>query len=249
MGIMPIPPIIPKDPSKVFGVFKRIIQAGKKFFDVLINGDDIKEQKSMDTKRSTADDIMQLNSVLQEYRRNVSEELKELETEVKNVCKEVFDQITESVEFANSEFDFYKTAALERKLNTYLSEIDGIFEKHVIKRISLDDTECEKILKMMPGELKGTRMAELKKKVFEEAIEDLNGKIEEFQKDISESMEMAVNYRLDSLENSLEEKKEIFMKLAENTENIKSEKEDICVYSEFKASVAEMYTQILKEEV
>lgn len=79
--------------------------------------------------------------------------------------------------------------------------------------------------------------------------QDLNGKIEEFQRDISESMEMAVNYRLDSLENSLEEKKEIFMKLAENTENIKSEKEDICVYSEFKASVAEMYIQILEREV
>lgn len=249
MNIMPIPPIMHEDPSKSFRLLKRVIQAGKKFFDVLINGDDIKNQKSMDTKRGTADDIMQLNSVLQEYRKNVSEESKELETEVKDVCREVFNQITESVEFANSEFDFYKTAALERKLNTYLSDIDGIFEKHVIKRISLDDIECEKILKMMPGELKGTRMAELKKKVFEEAIEDLNEKIKEFQRDISENIEMAVNYRLDNLENSLEEKKEIFTKLTENTENIKSEKEGICVYSEFKASVAEMYMQILKEEV
>lgn len=247
MKIMPMQPGIPKDPSKVIGMLKRVIQAGKKFFDVLIHGDDIKDKKPMDAQRDTADDIMQLNAVLQEYRRNVSKESKELETAVKDACREVFNQITDSVEFANSEFDFYRASTLQRKLDEYLSEIDGIFEMNVMKRISLDDTECEKILKMMPGELKGTRMAELKKKVFKESIEDLSSKLERFQMDISESMEMAVSYRLDSLENSLEEKKAAFEKLSENTENAKAEKEEICLYAELKVSAAALYMQIVEE--
>ena len=243
----PIPPGIPKDPGKILGIFKRIIQAGKKFFDVLINGDDIKNKKPVNPQKDTADDIMQLNAVLQEYRRNVSAESKELENGIKEVCREVFNQIIESVEFANSEFNFYKTSTLQRKLDEYLSEIDGIFEMNVIKRISLDDTECEKILKMLPGDLKGTRMAELKKKVFKESIEDLCKKLDNFQMDISESMEMAVSYRLDSLENSLEEKKAAFEKMTEDTENTKSEKEKICLYSVFKMSMAALCGQIVEE--
>lgn len=240
-----MPPI--PNRGKALEILKRVIQAGKRFFDVLIHGDDIKDKKPMDTQRGTADDIMQLNAALQEYRQSVSAESKELENGIKEICREMFQQITESVEFANSEFNFYRISTLQRKLDEYLSEIDGIFEMHVRRRVSLDDSECEKILKMMPGELKGTRMAELKKRVFREAVEDLCRKLKTFQEDILESMEMAVSYRLDSLENSLEEKKAAYKKLSENTENEKSQKEGICLHSGFRLSATALCMQATEE--
>lgn len=239
----------PKNPKKILKIFGRVLQVGKKFLDILLHGDDVKDVKPMNEKNSTADEIMKLNSILLEYKQSVSKESKELELEIKEVCKAIFEQIVESVEFANTEFQFYRIETLQRKLNNYLSDIDGVFEKHVVKRISLDDMECTNVLKMLPGELKGQRMAELKKRVFNEAICDLCQKMEDFQKDISESMEMVVDDKLKSLEEMLEERRNAFEKMSTETGDIEVEKEKVCLKAEYTDSVIKLFEQYMEGEM
>ena len=244
-----IPPI-PQNPKKIFEIFGRVVKAGKKFFEVLFKGDDgVKDTQPMDSEKSSADDIMKLNSMLLEYRDKVSKESKQVEDEIKEVCKVIFEQIVESVEFANTEYRFYRIETLQRKLDSYLTDIDGVFTKHVSNRISLDDSECVNVLKMLPGELKAQKMAEMKKRVFTETIEDLCRKIEEFQTDFSEGMEMTVEDKLISLENSLNERKVAFNKMTEKTDNTEKEKLVICTNSKFQYAKADLAYMVMEGEI
>lgn len=208
------------NPREMLKIFGRILDFGKKAIDFLINGDDVKNQSAMDTENSSAEDTMNLNSVLLNYRKKVKDETRPIEENVKEACKEVFSSICDSVDFANSKFQIYKADSLKRRLDDITEAIDGIFEKHVAKRISLDDETCTDILKMMPGELKGQRMAELKEAVLKEAIDDICIKINKFEEDIFDSMEISANSRLEGMEKLLLDKNAKFNEISQNSVDV-----------------------------
>ena len=146
---------------------KKVAKVGKKVLEILFIGNgQIEKERPLDTKNTDTDNIMSLNAILTDYRQEVKSATIELENNIKGICKDVFEGILESLEFVNEQFEFYRISAFKRKINRFTEEIDGIFEKHTAKRISLDDNECIAILKMMPGDLKGKRMKELKEVVF-----------------------------------------------------------------------------------
>lgn len=221
------------DPEKGLKILGRIIEFGKKVIDYLVGGDDVKDQSAMDTKNSSAEDTMNLNSILLEYRNKVKEDTKPVESNVKDVCKEVFASICDSVDFANSQFQIYKVESVKRKLDNIIEDIDGIFEKHVIKRISLDDERCVDILKMLPGDLKGQRMSELKKEVFKEAIEDICTKLEKFQQDIFDNMEISIESRMEGIESKLLEKTEMFEEISQNSDERNKKIESITIKANY----------------
>lgn len=227
----PISPILPTKPPIPPGIIikaiKKIVGVGKKIKDIIFGekGKDVSDKKPMDTKNGSVDDMMELNAVLREYHDKVASASQELEALITDACKEVFEQIIDSVEFANSEFHFYRVETLQRKRDNYLSDIDGIFAKNVAKKISMDNEECVKILKMLPGELKGIRMTELRKQVFQESIEELCEKLDDFLEDISDSMEMSVESKLDFYLTKIQEKTEIFEDMAAKQEDMQEKKE------------------------
>lgn len=231
------------DPGSIREIVEKTLQIGKKILNVIIGSDEeVEKSKPLDDK-STVDEMIRMNAALTEYREKVAKESKQLEQEIQEVCKGIFEQIIDSVEFANSEFRFYRIETLQRKLNAYLNEIDGVLAKHISHRISLDDMECINILKMLPGELKGQRMIELNKKIFKEALEELCAKMEVFQKDLSEGMEMTVEDRLCDLENTLQERSAKLKTMEEETQSIQEEKEKYRMQAEWKYSVASMFEE------
>ncbi len=241
---------IPHIPPEIIGkVFKKIVDIGKKIRGIIFGngGGDVSEKKPMDPKNGSTDDMMELNAALREYHDTVAVATRELEMLIMDACKEVFEQIIDSVEFANSEFHFYRVESLQRKRDYYLSEIDGIFAKHVAKKISLDNEECAKILRMMPGELKGIRMVELRKQVFRESIEELCQKLDAFFEDISDSMEMSVDSKLDFYLQDIQEKTEIFEKMATKQEDIQAEREKAymqAIYNQSKLAICNMEGEV-----
>lgn len=238
----PIPVEIPKK------ILERLIKAGKSFFHTLINGEDVKNRAPMDTKNGTADEMMELNKVLLEYRSKVSKEASELEESIAGLCKERFDAIVDTLEFANSDFQFYRVETLKRKLDHFLEEIDGYFGQNISKRISLDDMECINILKMLPGDLKGQRMAELKKKVIQESIGSLCKKVRDFENDFFEGMELSVDSRLEGLEDRIREKRAAFETLEKSNEDTSASKEEVVLNAAYIFSIAGMYTKLEESE-
>lgn len=239
----PRPPIpIPHIP---FGkVLKRLVSAGKAFVNTLFNGDDVKSKEAFNEKKSTADDVMQLNAALVEYRNKIQTDSREMEENIRKICDEVFKEILDSLEFANEQYQFYRLESAQRKLNRCLENIDGIFAKHVAKRISLDDTECVAILKMPPSDVKGTRMAELKKKVFEETIQELCRIIEEFQDEFFDGMDMSVNARMTGIEDSIREKTEKFSVFSDDSEESTQKTEKLQLEACYICSLVRLYETV-----
>lgn len=244
--INPFPFPIPK-PGDVFGLLKRVVTAGKRFLDVLIKGDDIKEKAPLNTQNGTVDGMIELSTALSEYRNKVKIESKQLEETIAEVCRNVFEGIIESVEFANADFQFYRIERLKRKFDSFIDEIDGIFERNVGKRLSLDDSECIAILKMPAGELKGQRMAELKKKVFAESVVGLCKRINEFQDEFFESIEMSVDSRLETIEEKLQEKASIFETLTKNTDVLNEQKEKVTLEAGYMISLTSIFNNLESE--
>lgn len=241
--IMPFPPKIPL-PIIIEGI-KKVIKVGKKVFDILFgdNGQ-IEKERPLDTKNADTDDIMSLNAILTDYRKDVKSATMELENNIKDICKDVFEGILESLEFVNEQFEFYRINAFKRKINRFTEEIDGIFEKHTAKRISLDDNECIAILKMMPGDLKGKRMKELKEVVFKESIDEIIKKVNDFMNDFLDEMKYSVENKIDGISDKIQEKADVFEELSLDNENKNEMTEVAELYSGYIINLA-----ILVEEI
>lgn len=233
----------------VKNIGKRIFEAGKAFFGTLFNGNEVREQKSFNEEKAQVDDIYNLNSLLGEYRQKVKSEMGSLEKEIQQICREVFLAIVETLEFANESFQFYKTTSIQRRIDNFLESLDGIFELHTAKRISLDDVECLSILKMVAGDNKANKMSELKKKVFQETIEDINKKLNEFMNDFFDSMELSVDTRMASIEERLEEKTESFEQLTKVNNEHDDRFEKIMMNANYRLYVAEKVVELIDSEV
>ena len=226
-GPMPIPPFNPKI---IWKVLRKIAEIALPY---ILNGKDVKDAQPLDANHSTSDDIMQLNAKLLDYRILVKNNMAPVESTIKDFCTQVFNQICDSVDFANSSYQIYKVDALKRKLDYALDEIDGIFEMHVTRQISLDNEKCVDILKMLPGDLKEKRMAELKEAVINEAIEDLCKKLKKFHHDISEGMEMSVENRMNGIEEKLVERTKSFDEISKDTDMRNKNIENLTIKSKY----------------
>lgn len=196
------PPIPPIDIFKIITIGKKIIRVIK---DLFAGDDETKKQDPL-TKDSDLSEVATLNGVLLEYRNQVKHVADELEKDIIAECMEVFNKIIDIFQSANDSYEIYRVERLKRKFDRMINNIPGVFERHVAKRISLDDIECSEILKMLPGETKGERMKSLKKKVFIEAIEDITHKLNEAVEELLEDIDDAIQMRLDTMKNQLEEK-------------------------------------------
>lgn len=231
---LPIPPI----PGPLQDILIELIgRAGRKFIDKVFSKDKTKEKPAYNPEKSEANEVLELNAALMDYRNEVKQATAELEAEIKKECEKVFTEVIGSLEFANEEFEFYRPSRLRRKLDTFLQELDGIFANYTSKRISLDDTECLAVLKMRPGDLKGQRMRELKERVFKESVEEINRRMNSFVNEFFEDMEFSVDHRMSEIEQRLEEKIAAF-EIAESDDAKHSGRlEEIILHAEYLRSV------------
>jgi hypothetical protein len=79
------------------------------------------------------------------------------------------------------------------------SKIKGNLRNYLSKRVSLDDKECLKILKMEAGKNKEKRMNQFGKKVIQEALEKLSNEIDRITKAQQELIEKVLNQKIDEL--------------------------------------------------
>ena len=102
---------------------------------------------------------------------------------------------------------------------------------------------------MVAGDNKANKMAELKKKVFQETIEDINKKLDEFKNDFFDSMELSVDTRMVSVEERLQEKKESFEQLTKANDEHDDKFEKIMLNANYRLYVAEKVVKLINSEV
>lgn len=216
MSIISFPPKVPLPSDKIWKIIKKVGRA----IAIALFGDneEIGNRKAAELGNSEVNEIAELNSVLLEYQHSVKEISNSLEREIINECTEFLDKTLLIFQRANSNLDVYSIESVKKRFDRILRSMNGTFMKHMAKRISLDDSQCVAILKMVPGELKGQRMKEHRTKVFQESIDEIIEKMTGFIDGFFEMIEFSFDNRLNDLSFKIEEKANAFSKLSAITD-------------------------------
>lgn len=238
---MPFPiPLPMPDLSKVWEKTKKIVKIifGK-------DEEEIKNQKSHNVEKSSASDIMLLNTALNECRMSFKESFDELESALKKECQRTIDGILEMIDGINSSVKVCNALSMKRQLSYIVDDIDGTAMNHMKKRISLDDAECLAVLKLPAGDLKGSRMRELKKKIYSEAINIVSEKIRKSIMNILDNISDTVEEKAEEIELKADEKKKSFEIISDDSKENISKKEDLKLDSAYFLSIGGLGEDLL----
>lgn len=120
-------------------------------------------------------------------------------------------------------------AHIERENRKTEDKIHGFIVKKVSKRISLDDEECLKILKLDAGTQKTKELDRFYRKVLSEAISELTVILQYAMEQQTDTIEDRIQQRIDSIVDVYEAKADEFEKIQKikNTDELKLEQKQI----------------------
>lgn len=232
----PLPKLLPLLP--VLGkVVKTIVKAAKGAWNAITGKDEVQEeisnQKGFNPGKIQSDDMAELNRMLNDYRKNISSAACELEREMIIEYAEEMKEIMDTFEEYNKDLKVARSETIKRRYKRMSSELKGTFEEYISRRISLDDPEFVRVLKLPAGELKSQRLQEIKQKVFIEAKDDIVKKIKDAVADFMETVEDAFAEHLDRAEESVTEKSQAFEELSVSSENDTETAEKVLIKSNY----------------
>ena len=248
MDIMPRPPIPPGALGKIWEKTKKIV---KYVWSIILGKDeeDIKNSKSYNPEKSDASDIVELNRLVNECRNSFGYSAKELEKEIKSQCVEMTDGILKVLERFNRNLNVYRVESIRRQLNSILDDIDGSMSEYIRQSISLDNAKCVAVLKLPAGELKGTRIKELKMEVFNEALDNICKTVRKSIDNVLYNIEDSFENKISVAEEQAEKAEKQFEVLSRASEEDRSAKEQVVMNSGFVNSLAEFAESIIVEGV
>lgn len=236
----PDPPMNPI--GFLFGAVKELFERGKRAIKAFFSSnDDIGEQKPLNEKKSTADDMIQIQNILTEYRADAKSAGREVLDTVKEECRQFFEKTISHFEGCSKGFGMdFLPGTIKKRFDRSIEEIDEVFESCLSKRFSLDDSECTAILKMMPGEAKSQKMAEFKKTVFSSAVENVCKCVEKYVDDFFDMLEDSFVHKIDSAVTDLRDKTEAFKMFSEESKESEGAVEGRRLDSSYKLAFSEL---------
>lgn len=184
-----IPPI-----KKIGKALEKIIMAGKMLFDVFKNASKNGGKIESTSTDNAPETIEKVTEVFAEFKKQVhykTEEIeKAIEQEVRVYLEEILDVLSDNQEI--TEKYGIKVKRIERKINRIIPQMLGIIDFELSKKISLDNNECRKIVKMIPGRKKEEALDEFLGKAFNESLdrccENLQENLQELYEEVNEEI-------------------------------------------------------------
>lgn len=138
------------------------------------------ETDRYDKERARLIETQRINEALSQFSLNLQKQADELEEGALEESRVYFEYLIEELR-ATSDINNMKINInrIKRGLLKIEKSIKGSFKNHLAKRISLDDQECLKVLKLEAGSEKEQAMKRLGNKVLKEAREQLCDSIKE----------------------------------------------------------------------
>ncbi len=201
-----------------------LIQKIKDFFcsDSCCVGDRIVQEEKKDT--SNLESIVRLQKALDEYRSDAQSRSEKLENAVIKHSRKHLDAFIDELRKYN------QIKYGRRKLNINISNIErenrktedkihGFIVKRVIKRVSMDDDECDEILRMDKGDAKKEKFNAFYRKVLKEAVGELSKELKDGMEEQTDRVCDTIQRRIDSIVDVCERKTEEFEKIRQVKES------------------------------
>lgn len=245
--IRPFPPV-PPDPGVLARLIKGVVKVGKKIikgiktaWEVITGRDETQEEiadkKGFNPEKSEANDIAELNKLLNEYKANISGAANDLEREMIVEYADQLEEIMSVFEECNKDLKVVRSETVRRRFKRMNNGLKGTFNEYISKRISLDDPEFVKILKLPAGELKNQRLQEMKQKVFIEAGNEIVSRIKNTAEEFTDTVEDAFSEHLERAEQTIEEKNEAFEELSKASEEGTKAVETVLIKADYMIAV------------
>lgn len=154
------------------------------------------------TQESTIEDIAKINEIFNDFKESVDKQVTEIESKIVVEISGYIDELCIEVEEGNSLLSKYNMnlRRFKRQIDKLKNGIHGTMQNEISKKISLDNLECKKVIKMLPGSKKEEEFKLLLVSAINSAIASVNEKIENIVGNILDDFEVALNDSIEVIE-------------------------------------------------
>lgn len=206
-----------------------LIQRIKDFFcsNSCCVGNSVSKEERYDSEKADLQATVRIQNALNEFKNDSQTKSDRLENDIIKESRVYLDEFIEDmkkyndIKYGNRTLNI-NISSIERDNRKTENQIHGYITKRVIKRISLDDTECCEILKMDAGSAKTQKLNDFYKKVLKDAVKELSNLIRDAMEKQTDSVEDKIQQRIDSIVDVCETKTVEFEKI----QNLKNKDEE-----------------------
>lgn len=209
---------IPIDPKKLL----KILKFGWDFIKNVLDNTGLEKTKSVNVDDCDVSDISEINSIFNKFVSSIESEVDYIEEKIK---EELYYYLDEIIDFLEEKKKIFRTDSIvlrsNKQINRLKEKIDGKLKREVSKRISLDNPECKRIIRMQPGNKKSEKLKLFFEKTISESVNDLIKFIRENIEELFDDIEFSIDMKLDEIESNLLNQIEKIKNIEEsNNENI-----------------------------
>lgn len=194
-------------------------------------GSAISKQDSYDEENAQLSEIVTIQNTLLEFRTRCEKACDSLEEDALLKTRESIDELFDFLKEINDKNYSGKKLGLnlrrlERENRNTEDIIRGYIKKSIQKRVSLDDEECKRILKLPAGAEKEKEMTNFLNTVLKEGLKEVIKRVKKSLKEQYENIEDQIQDRLSSYESMIEDKQKQLHKVADAKEKDEAELEN-----------------------
>ena len=202
------------------------------------------------TKDSNADDIADINSIFTEFKMSIHDKIMQIEDEIQKEVAEYADQLIFLIENNKGTFSKYNInlRRFNRNAGKLKSKLNGILSNAISRTISLDNPECNRIIKMLPGNQKEEALDIFLKSAIDSGINVLVNEMKSITNEIAEDFEDTLYDCIAVVEKENTAKLDLLNEAESKSANEEEAKEILYCNANFIISICDITENILKEE-
>lgn len=209
--------------------------------------DRVASEKSYNKRTASVHTTDRLNEILVSFSEGYFQQATVIEKDCIRLVEEYYDQLISVIENVPNEARCTANLkALKKGKNKISKTISGAIKNPLAKRMSLDDSECLKILKMDSGIEKKEAMTKFTQKVIGEAIDNLVKSVRETLNDQTIDIQEYVSDLFEEQEKTTQVLKEQFDNMVSNGMLETSDREKSCIMPLYIVNTSEYVLDILK---
>lgn len=204
-------------------------------------------EKSYDKREANINTTERLNEILLSFSEGYLQQAVLIEKQCIRMVEGYYDSLIKTIEDSSKDGEnAANLRALKSGRSRIAKDITGEIKKPLSKRMSLDDSECLRILKMEAGSKKKQAMTNFTGKVMREALENLSRQVSISLTDQTEMVEEYFTNIVDEYEKNVRDTKSQLDNMIRNIESEQNDMEMHCVTPLYLTELSERVTDILK---
>lgn len=190
------------------------------------------ESDSYDRETASSAQTIQIQHALSEFKNEAAHQASQLEDEMITQLEDYFDRLLDEIEKLDTQkitsFPLtIPTQSIKRDNRKLIRSIRGKLKAALLPRVSLDDKECEQILRLESGEEKKGKMLHFINATLKNAVQDLQRDIKDGVADCVENTKEKLEGSLSFVQNACQKSLDELERLKQSEGKEASEKEQI----------------------